>query len=81
MSSRLLLSPKLNPTLSPHTQTLRPPFTCRFYKLGTADEAVGLEGTVEPWVEGLYPALAKVRASQTAPCQTKKLHINHNFIP
>jgi len=32
----------------------------RFYKLGTADEAVGLESSVEPWVEGLYLALATV---------------------
>ena len=33
----------------------------RVYKLGTADEAVGLESSVEPWIEGLYPVLEKVR--------------------
>lgn len=31
----------------------------RMHNLGTADEAVGLEGTVEPWIETLYPALMK----------------------
>lgn len=31
----------------------------RFHKLGCADEAVGLEGTVEPWLVSMWPALLK----------------------
>eukprot|EP00624_Nannochloropsis_granulata_P002984 evm.model.NODE_25189_length_9091_cov_16.215488.4 len=29
----------------------------RVCKVGMADEAMGLEGTVEPWIDALYPAL------------------------
>jgi len=32
----------------------------RVCKVGMADEAMGLEGTVEPWIDALYPALLKV---------------------
>lgn len=31
----------------------------RFYLSGWADDAVGLEQVVEPWIEGLFPALLK----------------------
>ena len=31
----------------------------RVCKVGMADEAMGLEGTVEPWIDALYPALLK----------------------
>ncbi|KAJ1798056.1 hypothetical protein LPJ59_002746 [Coemansia sp. RSA 2399] len=30
-----------------------------FYKTGLADDATGLEEVVEPWIEGLWPAIAK----------------------
>jgi methionine synthase reductase len=30
-----------------------------FYNKGEADEATGLEDVVEPWLEGLYPAIKK----------------------
>jgi hypothetical protein len=55
------------------------PVFLRFYKLGTADEAVGLESTVEPWIEGLYPALAKVSppASQSTDKWTLDVGIGY----
>ncbi|KAL1917742.1 uncharacterized protein VTP21DRAFT_3576 [Calcarisporiella thermophila] len=31
-----------------------------FYEKGLADDATGLEAVVEPWIAGLWPALAKV---------------------
>ena len=31
----------------------------KFYETGYADDAVGLELTVEPWIEGLWPALQR----------------------
>lgn len=32
---------------------------CRFYPCGWADDGTGLEIVVEPWIEGLFPALQK----------------------
>lgn len=32
---------------------------CRFYPCGWADDGTGLEVVVEPWIEGLFPALQK----------------------
>lgn len=29
----------------------------RFHKLGCADEAVGLENSVEPWIASMWPSL------------------------
>ena len=36
----------------------------RLCPLGCADEAVGLESVVEPWIEQLYPILKKVEILQ-----------------
>ena len=38
----------------------------RFYASGWADDAVGLEQAVEPWIEGLFPALLKFLSSQSS---------------
>jgi hypothetical protein len=32
----------------------------RFHKLGCADEAVGLENSVEPWIASMWPALLQI---------------------
>jgi methionine synthase reductase len=32
----------------------------RFHKLGCADEAVGLENSVEPWIASMWPSLTAV---------------------
>ena len=40
----------------------------RFYATGCADDGVGLEVVVEPWIEGLWPALRKhLRLKAEAP--------------
>ncbi|KAJ2866399.1 hypothetical protein GGH94_001590 [Coemansia aciculifera] len=38
-----------------------------FYPKGLADDGTGLEEVVESWIEGLWPALARV--AQCAPCE------------
>ncbi|OQR93784.1 NADPH-cytochrome P450 reductase [Achlya hypogyna] len=38
-----------------------------FYDLGCADEAMGLEDSVEPWIDGFWPALVGVISSSQPP--------------
>lgn len=35
------------------------------YGMGAADEATGLEDVVEPWIEGLWPAILKEVCART----------------
>ncbi|KAJ1867368.1 hypothetical protein LPJ78_001050 [Coemansia sp. RSA 989] len=46
-----------------------------FYPKGLADDATGLEETVEPWIDGLWPALAQVArcSGQDADQATEQL--------
>ncbi|XP_061172476.1 methionine synthase reductase-like [Saccostrea echinata] len=47
----------------------------RFYPSGWADDAVGLEQAVEPWIEGLFPALKQFLSldspNKSGPCSNK----------
>ncbi|XP_062519373.1 methionine synthase reductase-like [Corticium candelabrum] len=43
-----------------------------FYDTGYADDAVGLERVVEPWTEGLFPALKKLLGVPIAPSENNE---------
>ncbi|XP_062566305.1 methionine synthase reductase-like [Saccostrea cucullata] len=47
----------------------------RFYPCGWADDAVGLEQAVEPWIEGLFPALKQFLSldslNKSGPCSNE----------
>ncbi|PVD37330.1 hypothetical protein C0Q70_04329 [Pomacea canaliculata] len=45
----------------------------RFYPSGFADDAVGLEVVVDPWIEGLFPALQNFLHVDPAVCITSRV--------
>ncbi|KAJ2030209.1 hypothetical protein H4S03_007138 [Coemansia sp. S3946] len=45
-----------------------------FYPKGLADDGTGLEEVVESWIEGLWPALARV--AQCAPCEAAEAGVS-----
>lgn len=56
----------------------------KFYETGYADDAVGLELTVEPWIEGLWPALQRhLGLSSEEVCQSDSVKgligLSNNF--
>lgn len=58
----------------------------KFYDTGYADDAVGLELTVEPWIEGLWPALREQMVLMPekegqADSKTTVQATNHSTVP